>query len=207
MSTLIHEFRIYDIKPGTLDQYYENTGPKIPERLEYSPLVGYFHAEVGPLNRVLHIWEYEDLNGRTEVRNKVIEKGIWPPPNKGIVENQQVDIFHPAPFMTDQPRERNIGPLFELRLYRYPVGAIPKVVEAWAEKIEARMSLCPSVGVWYSDIGGVNQWAHMWAYENWEHRVESRKQFASIGWPPSSGVSPVTMQNMLMFAAPFSPIQ
>jgi hypothetical protein len=47
----------------------------------------------------------------------------------------------------------------------------------------------------------------MWAYESFEHRIEARKQFASIGWPPNVGVTPITMQNMLMLAADFSPIQ
>ena len=164
-------------------------------------------TEIGPLNRVLHIWEYEDLNTRSDVRSKVIADGIWPPPNASIVENQQVDIFLPAPFMPTFDRNRKIGPIFELRLYKYPVGAIPKVIDAWGEKIEARMSLAQPVGVWYSEIGGINQWAHMWAYESWEHRVDARNQFASIGWPPNSGVAPITMQNMLMFAADFSPIQ
>ena len=124
---MIHEFRIYDIKPGTLDQYYQNTGPLIPERVEYSPLVGYFHTEIGPLNRVLHIWEYEDLNQRESIRSQVIAEGIWPPPNKGIVENQQVDIFHPAPFLPSFERIREIGPIFELRIYKMPVGSIPKL--------------------------------------------------------------------------------
>ena len=204
---MIHEFRTYDLKPGSLPQYYKNTAPMMEKRLEYSPLVGYFHTEVGPLNRVLHIWEYEDLNERADVRSKVVNDGIWPPPNKGIVENQQVDIFMPAPFMPSFERERAIGPLFELRLYRYPVGAIPKVYEAWAPKIEARMKLAQPVGIWSSDIGGVNQLAHMWAYESFEHRMEARKQFGSIGWPPDSGVMPITMQNMIMFAADFSPVQ
>ena len=204
---MIHEFRTYDLNPGSLAQYYKNTTLMMEKRLEYSPLVGYFHTEVGLLNRVLHIWEYEDLNERADVRSKVVKDGIWPPPNKGIVENQQVDIFMPAPFMPSFERERAIGPLFELRLYRYPVGAIPKVYEAWAPKIEARMKLAQPVGIWSSDIGGVNQLAHMWAYESFEHRMEARKQFTSIGWPPDSGVSPITMQNMIMFAADFSPVQ
>ena len=63
---MIHEFRTYDLSPGSLPQYYQNTEPMMEKRLEYSPLVGYFHTEVGPLNRVLHIWEYKDLNERTD---------------------------------------------------------------------------------------------------------------------------------------------
>lgn len=204
---MIHEFRTYDLKPGSLVRYYQNTAPLIEKRVEYSPLVGYFHTEVGPLNRVLHIWEYEDLNQRSDIRSQVIADGVWPPPNKGLVENQQVDIFMPAPFLPTFDRNRVIGPLFELRMYRYPVGAISRVYDAWAQKIEARMTLAQPVGIWSSDIGGVNQLAHMWAYESFEHRTEARKQFSSIGWPPNSGVAPVAMQNMLMLAADFSPVQ
>ncbi|GIT19114.1 MAG: NIPSNAP family protein [Dehalococcoidia bacterium] len=70
---MIHEFRTYDLKPGSLAQYYSNTAPMMQKRLEYSPLVGYFHTEIGPLNRVLHIWEYEDLNERSAIRSQVIE--------------------------------------------------------------------------------------------------------------------------------------
>ena len=69
---MIHEFRIYDIKPGELEKYYDSTGAMIEKRLEYSPLVGYFHTEIGPLNRVLHIWEYEDLNHRSKIRSQVV---------------------------------------------------------------------------------------------------------------------------------------
>ena len=123
---MIHEFRTYDLKPGSLTQYYSNTAPMMQKRLEYSPLVGYFHTEIGPLNRVLHIWEYEDLNERSAIRSQVIKDGIWPPPNKGIVENQQVDIFCQAPFLPKFERNRTIGPLFELRMYRYPVAPLPK---------------------------------------------------------------------------------
>tara|TARA_Y100001936_G_scaffold109241_1_gene107398 strand:+ start:3509 stop:4123 length:615 start_codon:yes stop_codon:yes gene_type:complete len=204
---MIHEFRIYDIKPGTLEKYYDSTGAMIKKRLEYSPLVGYFHTEIGPLNRVLHIWEYEDLNHRAKIRSQVVKDGIWPPQNNPILLNQQVDIFFPAPFMPKFDRNRNIGPIFELRLYKYPPGTIPLVIDVWSEKIESRMTLCPPVGIWYSELGGVNQWAHMWAYESFEHRIEARKQFQSIGWPPDSSVSPVSMQNMIMLAAKFSPIQ
>ena len=135
---MIHEFRIYDLVPGTLDKYYDSTGAMIEKRLEYSPLVGYFHTEIGPLNRVLHIWEYEDLNHRAKIRSKVVSDGIWPPPNNSILLNQHVDIFFPAPFMPKFDRKRNIGPIFELRLYKYPPGTIPLVIDAWSKKIESR---------------------------------------------------------------------
>ena len=116
-------------------------------------------------------------------------------------------IWLPAPFLPKLEINRKIGPLFELRSYTYAVGAIPKVIEAWRSNIEARMELSPPVGIWYTEIGGLNRWMHMWAYENYEHRAEARSKFASIGWPPKSEVSPITMENMLLHAADFSPVR
>jgi len=185
----------------------KNFGELIKKRTEYSPLVGMFQTEVGPLNRVLHIWEYEDVAHRETVRSRVVSEGIWPPNNSDFIVNMQSDIYKPAPFMPQQARERRIGPIFELRVYRYPNGAIPKVIDAWGSRIEARMSLCPSVGIWHSDIGPLNMWAHMWAYESWEHRAESRSKFSEIGWPPKSGVAPIAQENMLLTAPDFSPVK
>ena len=204
---MIHEIRTYQLQYGATPQFLAATGAMVEKRIEYSPLVGFFYTEVGQLNRVVHIWQYDDLNHRTEIRSKVVEDGIWPPDNADITITQQSEIYTPAPFMPEFDIERNIGPLFELRIYQYPAGTIPKVIEAWSENIEARMKLSPPVGIWYTDIGTLNLWAHMWAYESYEHRTEARKEFASIGWPPKSGVSPLHMQNSLLHAADFSPVR
>jgi len=161
---MIHEFRTYDLKYGSTPEFLKRTGEKVGKRVEYSPLVGFFYSEIGELNRVLHIWQYDDMNQRTEIRKKVVEDGVYPPNTSEFIEKQKSEIFIPAPFMPDLDITRKIGPLFELRVYRYPAGAIPKVIDAWATKIDARMGLSKPVGVWYSDIGTINQWAHMWAY-------------------------------------------
>ncbi len=204
---MIHEIRTYALKPGSTPQFLKNTGDMVDKRLEYSPLIGFFYTEVGELNQVVHIWQYEDVNQRAEIRAKVVEDGIWPPNNNDIILDQQSEIFIPAPFMPPLDIGRKIGPLFELRVYKYPAGAIPKVIDAWGANIDARLGLSPAVGVWYSEIGGLNLWAHMWAYKSYEHRAEARAGFASAGWPPNSGVSPLHMRNTLMHAADFSPVQ
>ena len=204
---MIHEFRTYDVKARTAPTFIERFGSKIEKRTEYSPLVGLFYTEIGQLNRVLHIWQYEDLNERDAIRSKVVEDGVWPPANSDLITNMQSDIYIPAPFMPEVDIKRKIGPIFELRVYRYPGGTIPRVMDAWAELIEARMSLCPAVGVWYSELGHLNMWAHMWAYESFEHRTEARAKFPDIGWPPKAGIDPITQENMILLAAGCSPVQ
>ena len=204
---MIHEIRTYDLKPGSLGQFMERFGEKIERRVEFSPLVGFFYTEIGPLNRVVHIWEYEDEAARVEVREKAAADGNWPPDTSEFIVNVQADVFTPAPFLPKLDIKRNIGPLFELRIYTYADGDIPKVIDAWGPAIEARMELSQPVGIWSLQEGDRNVWVHMWAYESYEHRTEGRKKFASIGWPPPSGQRPITMENMLLNAAPFSPVQ
>ncbi|MCH7907610.1 MAG: NIPSNAP family protein, partial [Chloroflexi bacterium] len=117
------------------------------------------------------------------------------------------EIYYPAPFMGPLG-PRKIGPLFELRIYTYASGDVPKVMAAWGDAIEERVKFSPLVGAWYSDIGGLNKWAHMWAYESFEHRMSVREETRAKGvWPPSSPVSPLKQENKLLWAADFSPIQ
>ncbi|MDP6823835.1 MAG: NIPSNAP family protein [Dehalococcoidia bacterium] len=204
---MIHEIRTYDLKPRSVPQFLEKTGAMAPERVKVTPLGGFFYTEVGALNQVVHIWPYDDMNHRAETRAQVVADGVWPPDNGDIILNMQSDIYYPAPFMKPLT-PRKVGPLFELRIYKYGQGDIAKVVDAWGKAIEAREKLSPLVGAWYTDVGNLNRWAHLWAYESFEHRMEVRKEGNSTGiWPPPSGVSPLAQENKLMWAADFSPIQ
>ena len=162
---MIHEIRTYDIKPRTADQFGDNTKQKLDKRLEYSPLGGFWYSEIGPLNQVVHIWPYEDANQRAKIRGQAVGDGIWPPDNNDIILNMQSDIMIPAPFM--KPLEpKTLGPIYEMRIYTYRPGDVPKVIEAWSGAIEEREKHSPLVGCWFSDIGALNRFVHMWAY-NW----------------------------------------
>ena len=67
---MIYEERIYTIRPGKLAQYmknYEELG--LPVQMEViGNLVGFFHTEIGGLNKVVHIWGYENLDERLKKR-------------------------------------------------------------------------------------------------------------------------------------------
>ncbi len=205
---MIYEFRTYDIKPRGVPEFERAFGEKLPGRLQYSHLGGLWHTEAGPLNQVLHIWPYESVAQRSEIRAKAVAEGAWPPqPREPVVVNMNSEILIPAPFM--QPMTaRKVGPLFELRIYQHEGGNIPKVIEAWGKAIEERQKYSPLVGAWYSDVGNLNRWFHMWAYESFEHRMAVREETRAKGvWPPPSGVAPVRQENKLLFPAACSPMQ
>ena len=142
---MIYEFRTYDLKPRSVPEFEKRSAAKIKEgRRSYSELFGFWYTEAGPLNQVVHIWPYEDLNQRIEVRAKVVEDGVWPPDNTEFVNSMRSEIFLPAPFNKDHGEAR-LGPVYEMRIYTYAPGDIPNVIEKWSEHIEEREKYSPLV--------------------------------------------------------------
>ena len=204
---MIHEIRTYDLKPRSVEQFGKNTKIKLDKRLEYSSLAGFWYTDIGPLNQVVHIWPYDDTNHRTEVRSKAVQDGIWPPDNSELTLNMRSDIMIPAPFMKPlEPKE--LGPVYEMRIYTYKSSDLPNVLEAWADAIEDREKLSPLVGCWVSDIGDLNKLVHMWAYGSLEDRSRIRNQAVQDRvWPPKSGVSAIYQENKILLPFDFSPLQ
>ena len=142
---MIYEFRTYDLKPRTVPDFEKRAATKIKEgRRNYSELFGFWYTEAGPLNQVVHIWPYEDLNQRGEIRAKVVEDGVWPPDNTEFVNNMRSEIFLPAPFNKEHG-EAKLGPVYEMRIYTYASGDIPNVIEKWGEHIGEREKYSPLV--------------------------------------------------------------
>ena len=62
---MIHELRTYTTPAGMapkLARYSAEIGRPIRGD-DYGKLEGYWITEIGPLNQVMHLWSYEDLNG------------------------------------------------------------------------------------------------------------------------------------------------
>ena len=119
----------------------------------------------------------------------------------------QSEIFHPAEFMTPLG-ERNIGPIYEMRIYTYAPGAIAKVLDAWGKGIAEREKLSPLAGCWHSELGELNRFVHLWAYSSFDERNRVRDEARAKGiWPPPSGVAPLKQENKILVPAEFSPMQ
>ena len=104
--------------------------------------------------------------------------------------------------------DRKIGPIYEMRTYTYAGGDIAKVLDAWAGAIEEREKLSPLAGCWFSEIGALNKFVHLWAYQTLEERARIRDEGRAKGiWPPQSGVVPLKQENKILLPAEFSPMQ
>ena len=57
-SKKIYELRTYSLKPECVKPFMELTYEKFHIRTQVSKLNGYWAAELGGINQVVHIWEY-----------------------------------------------------------------------------------------------------------------------------------------------------
>ena len=204
---MIYEFRTYNLKTNRLAQYWDRFQEKLPGRLTLSPLAGHFYTEVGPLNQMVAIWPYADLEERTAIRRQAEEQNLWPPDTGDCIVDMVSSIYQPAPFMESFPSGK-MGAFYELRIYTYAAETIPELLRIWGQYMPGRQALSPLVGCWYDPWGGANNFVHMWAYDSFAQRLEIRARARREDiWPPPGGPVPVTQQNKILLSAPFSPLQ
>ena len=77
---MIYEERIYTIQAGKIAEYmanYETLGLPVQKEV-LGTLVGFWRTEVGGLNKVVHIWGYDDLDDRLARRATLAAHPDWP---------------------------------------------------------------------------------------------------------------------------------
>jgi len=204
---MIYEFRTYTLQVRTMPEFLKRFGEALPKRLELSPLAACWTTEFGPLNQVIHVWAYKDTNERARIRAEAVKAGVWPPKVAEFITDMKSEILEPLPF-SPLLEPSSHGPFFEMRRYVLRAGGVPEMAAKWEKHLAPRLELSPLIGVFTSDIGGLNQWVHIWAYKSLDQRMEVRKTMQEKGiWPPPPPVPTLTQDAWLMLPAPFSPIK
>lgn len=72
----IYELRTYTLKPGTMIEWGNNWAQGIRHR-QSSRGVGGFFSQIGDLYTVNHIWSYDDLQSRKEIRESAWKQPGW----------------------------------------------------------------------------------------------------------------------------------
>lgn len=212
---MIYEVRTYDIKPKSQAEVEKRFGEAYEYRKKISPLAAFWHTEIGPLNQIIHVWPYKDMAERDKIRAAAVQAGNWPPKIGEFVLNMRSEIYMPFACSPEiQPGK--VGPFFEMRTYTYAVGELPKLMKVWDRAIPERTKFSPLVGVWYTELGGLNRFTHIWAYTSLNHRTESRDQAVAAGvWPPSAVAKKLDLpdatltsqENKIVMPSAFSPLQ
>jgi len=207
---MIYEIRTYTVKPGNVPEYEKRFADAVDVRMQYSPLYGMWHTEIGPLNQIIHIWSYDSLQHRADTRAAAgrDSSGKWPPKTSDLLVAQETDILLPIAGMQHLSGVNELGGVYELRMYTYPAGAVGSVAQTFAAAYAARHSAYPVGGMWTSDLGSLNRLYQLFPYKNWDHRDQVRRELREKGqWPPHAEQRPVAQLVRHMIPAPFSPLR
>lgn len=201
------ELRFEQLRPRRVPAYREQFAAALPERQRLSPLGGFWRVEVGSIDQIVQLWAYDSLAHRERVINEAQGLQEWAQVlHSRDVLDQQIMLLTPAPF-SPPVRERKLGSVYELRIYDYEPGSIPRVTERWQEKIAQREQLSPLVFCGSTVAGRLHQWVHLWAYADANERTQIRAQALSSGiWPPAATEGLLLQRNMLLTPLAPSPL-
>ena len=208
---MIYEMRTYTLRPGGIAEFEERFAARKPYRERHSALGAFWHTEFGPLNQVIHVWPYDDLKQRQQVRAAMASdpdlKRFSPVP--GLLVSQESEIYIPAPFMRPLGGDQALGGIYEMRTYTFLPGVMNDLVQAWGEALPAREKYSPLVAGMYTELGGLNKWCHIWPYKDLAERNRIRGEARQAGvWPPQGAwrQAMVKQENKLLIPAAFSPM-
>jgi NIPSNAP len=189
---MIHELRRYTVKPGKVADYVEKSGSigRVVRGDRYGKLLGYWSTELGPLNQVVHLWEFADLAARATARAGLAKDERWIneylPVSQPLLEAQQNMILVPLEWAPFRPTS-GMG-IHELRVYRLHPGKVGAYGEVMREALPIREKHSAPVGYWQVEIGPLNTVVHLWGYRDLAHRTEVRKALAAdASWQAAAG--------------------
>ncbi len=179
---MIYELRTYTIKPGMAPVAAKNSGElgRAIRGDDYGKLEGYWLTEIGPLNQVMHLWSYSDLNERARLRAELSKNERWNneylPKMRPILVRQDVRLLNTIREPVAPERDGNI---YEFRAYRLVPGSLRKWVALFRDALPIREMYSKIVGLWSTEAGQPNEVCHIWAYPSLDPRAEVRAAVAA----------------------------
>ncbi|MGZ0188063.1 MAG: NIPSNAP family protein [Alphaproteobacteria bacterium] len=211
---MIYELRTYTLKPGTAPIVAKNSGTVARDIRgdEYGKLEGYWLTEIGPLNQVMHLWSYADLNDRAEKRAALSQNSRWSSEYLPLVRDHMIrqDIRLLNQVVGPKAPEGE-GNIYELRNYRLRPGASKTWCGHFQEGLVHREKYSKIVGLWTTEAGQPNEVCHIWAYPSLEARAKARGAAAADpGWQAflkKSGPMIEEMWSTVMLPSAHSPMK
>ena len=212
---MIYEMRTYDLYPNALPEVEKRFGEAYEQRKKYSPMSAFWHTEIGPLNQIVHVWPYQDLEERSRIRAAAVKDGNWPPKIGEFILDMRSDIMIPFD-ISPEIKPGKMGPYFEMRIYTYASGELPNIMKAYDKALPGRLQFGPVCALWYSELGELNKFVQIWPYPTLDTRADTRIKTQAAGvWPPSvvarrEGLAEfrlLAMENKILMPSSFSPLQ
>src|SRR5687768_13401837 len=212
---MIYELRTYTRKPGAMGDMVKaaSTVSREIRGDNYGKLEGYWSTEIGPLNQVMHMWSYSDLNDRTRLRAELAKNARWNsdyvPLIRGLIVRQDIRLLNAIrpPVAPASP-----GNIYEFRHYRAkPGGAVRQWLDIYTAVLPQREKYSKIVGLWQTEAGQPNEICHIWAYPDLNARATVRgTALKDPAWQEFIAKSSPLIEEQfatIMLPAPHSPLK
>ena len=211
---MIYELRTYTLRAGTGPAVAKNAGEvgRAIRGDDYGKLEGYWLTEIGPLNQVMHLWSYADLNERHRLRGELAKNERWAKEYIPLVRERLVrqDIRLLDPILPLKAPESE-GNIYEYRNYRTAPGRVREWAKHFQDIMPMREEYSKNVGAWITEAGQPNEVSHLWAYPSVDARSERRAQVAADPrWKEFLGKAGPLLEEMhstILLPAPHSPLK
>lgn len=175
---MLYELRTYTFTPGKMPDYLKlsaEVGSKVRGD-RYGKRLGTWTSEIGVLNQVWHLWEYESYEERTRLRGELSKNRDW---TEGFVSKirpllARQEIRFMNAFLPFKAPETS-GNIYELRLYRANTGAVKQWSELFKAIMPVREKYSANVCAWTVESPDPNSVVHIWAYPDLNARRDVRE--------------------------------
>ena len=212
---MIYEFITENVKPGKLGEVEERFAKAYEHRKQLSTLAAFWRVDIGPLNQIIHIWPYQDMQERERIHAEIGKSADYSSQLDEFLMSRHSEIMLAAPF-SPALKVARMGPYFEIRTYTMAPDALSNVLENWEHSLPTRAAISPLVGLFHSQPGGSNKLLHIWAYPSMDEREQAPTQAKASGaWPPSvlaakegrPSIPYLEQESKIVKPAKFSPLQ
>ncbi|CAH1270288.1 NIPSNAP3A [Branchiostoma lanceolatum] len=180
----LYELRTYSIRPDCFGEFLKLSDDNMHMRMEHSKLIGYWRTELGGINEVVHIWEYDSFSHRAAVRQALAKDPEWASKYFSkilpMLVKQENAAMHLMPW-SEQKVPSKAGGVYELRSYLMAAD------QQWQDPLrrailaaeKAKLVPCELLGVYQSEFGQYNRVYQLWfndGFQALDARQEARKK-------------------------------
>ncbi|XP_043829492.1 protein NipSnap homolog 3A [Dromiciops gliroides] len=212
-----YEFRTYVIQPEKMNEFLENTNKHIHLRTACSELVGYWKQEFGGdvMNKVFHIWKYDDFAHRAKVREALAKDKEWQEKyisqNLPFIVQQKNEVAYLVPWckITKPPKEG----VYELVTFHMKPGGPALWGEAFQSAVNSHIQVGYSklIGVFHTEYGTLNRVHVLWWTETPDTRAAGRHRAHEdarvVAAVRESCTYLESQENVLLIPTAFSPLK
>jgi len=209
---VIVDVRRYTLKPGRLAAYLERYGAAgyVVQARHLGPALGWFVADVGPQNHVVHLWGYESLGEMERRRAAMAEDPEWTAVRDdfaGLFAAQETRLMTAVSGLP-YARSGETPGLVDIRLYTLHHGRLAELVRFLREEAAAVQARhWPDNVAYLSSLTGTqNQVMHVWGHADHAERLARRKALlADPDWQRCMGTLVPMMAHMETLTATPAP--